>query len=270
MDEQFEKILAGFLAQDLTPEEKAQMEAAVTAGQLEWEEINDLTEFNNRLGALPMPTPSEHLRSNFYQMLAAEKIKSKNDFKVAGWLAARITKLQQEFTWGQLAYSLIVLALGITLGIRFKPEPNLNPANEQLIALTTEMQQVKKVMLLTLLEQPSATDRLKAVNLTAGMDQADDKIIAALLQTLNTDPSVNVRLAAIEALYQHAGNPVARAGLVSAITRQDSPLVQLALADVVVAMQDKNAVQQLKNLLKQKNLNEAVKTKVQESIQVLI
>jgi HD superfamily phosphohydrolase YqeK len=46
--------------------------------------------------------------------------------------------------------------------------------------------------------------------------------------------------------------------------------VQLALADIMVAMQEKDSVQQLKKLLKKEDLNEAVKAKVKQTIQVLI
>ncbi|KAA5548273.1 HEAT repeat domain-containing protein [Adhaeribacter rhizoryzae] len=268
MDEKFEKLIAGFLAQNQTEAEKAEMEAAITAGELNLDKVNELTQFTNRLTAVTLPEPSECLRSNFYQMLAEEKRKEKAGVKMPQWLTNLTDRLRQEFTLGQLAYSFVILALGVMLGLQFSRKQSAG--DEKLVALTTEMQQMKKMMMLTLLEQPSATDRLKAVNLTSDMEQADDKVIKSLLQTLNADPSVNVRLAAIEALYQHAGNPVAREGLVSAITKQDSPLVQLALADVVVAMQDKNAVKQLKQLLEQEDLNESVKAKVKESIQVLI
>ena len=268
MEEKFEKLMAGFIAQNQTDEEKTEMEAAITAGELELDKINELTKFNDRLAAVPMPEPSEQLRSNFYQMLAEEKRKEKSGFKLPLWLSDLADRVRREFTLGQLAYSAVILVLGVTLGMLFKPKQTAG--DEKLMALTTEMQHMKKMMMLTLLEQPSATDRLKAVNLTSDMEQADDKVIRSLLQTLTSDPNVNVRLAAIEALFQHCDNPVAREGLVSAITKQESPLVQLALADIMVAMQEKNAVNQLKQLLQQEDLNEAVKLKVKESIQVLI
>jgi hypothetical protein len=268
MDEKFENLMAGFLAQEQTEAEKAEMEAAITSGALDLDRLNELSQFNNRLAAVAAPEPSERLRSNFYQMLAEEKRKEKSRLGLSDWFTSMLERLRDQITLGQLAYSLVVLALGVTLGLNYSRKQNTG--DEKLVALTTEMQQMKKMMMLTLLEQPSATDRLKAVNLTNDMEQADDKVIKSLLQTLNSDPSVNVRLAAIEALYQHAGNPLAREGLVSAITKQESPLVQLALADVMVAMQEKNSVKQLKQLLQQQDLNEAVKVKVKESIQVLI
>jgi hypothetical protein len=268
MDEKLEKLMAGFLAQNQTEAEKAEMEAAIKAGALDLDKVNDLTQFNHRLAAVPLPEPTERLRSNFYQMLAEEKRKGTSRPGVADWFVNLLDHLRAQVTLGQLVYSSLLLVLGVALGLNYNRKPATG--DEKLAALTTEMQQMKKMMMLTLLEQPSATDRLKAVNLSTDMVQADDKVIKSLLQTLNSDPSVNVRLAAIEALYQHAENPAAREGLVSAITRQESPLVQLALADVMVAMQEKNSVKQLKQLLQQEDLNEAVKTKVKESIQILI
>ena len=268
MEEKYEQMLSDFLAGNQTEAEKAKMEKAIASGELKIDTLNELTKFNDRLTAISIPEPSESMRSNFYQILAEEKQKTKSRNGLSTWLVNKFRQISGNISWGQLTYSVAVLALGIFLGFSYRQSAVAD--DEKLAALTTEMQQMKKMMMLTLLEQPSATDRLKAVSLTADMETADDKVIKSLLQTLNNDPSVNVRLAAIEALYQHASNPIARAGLVSSITRQDSPLVQLALADVMVAMQEKDSVQQLKQLLQQSNLNEAVKEKVKESIQVLI
>ena len=268
MDEKFEKLLAGFLDDNQSEEDKKLMAAAMQAGEIKEEQINNLQNFYHQLSAVPEPEPSPNLRQNFYRMLVQEKQKEalKKDWRIQPqrWLEA----ILGNFIGGRLAYSIVLIGLGVALGIWYNHRPN--PESEKLAALTGEMQQMKKMMMLTMLAKPSATQRLKAVNLTSDLETADSKVIQALLQTLNHDASVNVRLAAIEALYEHAANPVARQGLVQSIGQQDSPLVQLALADIMVAMQEKNAVQPLKKLLKQENLNEAVKVKVKQSIQVLI
>ena len=268
MEEKYEKLISGYKAGNQTESERSEMEAAIAAGHLDLDELDTFTHFNNRLLAVPVPTPSERLRSNFYQMLAEEKRINKTSPGFGQWLIGLVNNLKNEFSLGRLAYGLILISLGVVLGLYTRPEKTTD--GDKLVALTAEMQQLKKMMMLTLLEQPAATERLKAVNLTADMEQADDKVIRSLLQTLNNDPDVNVRLAAIEALYLHAGNPVARAGLVSAINNQESPLVQLALADVMVAMQERTSVKALKQLLQQEDLNDAVKEKVKESLQILI
>ena len=78
--------------------------------------------------------------------------------------------------------------------------------------------------MLNMLEKESTSERLKAVNLTQGMDNASEKVVEALLQTLNNDPNVNVRLSALEALFPYASNPKVREGLIQSISQQESPL----------------------------------------------
>lgn len=266
--EKFEKILADYLEE---PRDEAHVEAltaALQTGELEAAQVASLLQFDNQLRALPVPEPGPALQTNFYLMLAREKEKQAPQ---AAWYQEAwhwLRAWHQPDLVGRLAYSLVLLALGMALGLWYNQQQNQEA--EKISALTNQVQQLQKMMMLTLLEQPSATDRLKAVNLTVDMDTADSRVIMALLQTLNQDPSVNVRLAAIEALYQHAGNPLARQGLVQAIARQESPLVQLALADIMLAMQEKESVNQLRKLLQKKGLHEDVKVKVKQTIQVLI
>jgi HEAT repeat protein len=97
----------------------------------------------------------------------------------------------------------------------------------------------------------------------------DEKVIQALLQTLNNDPNINVRLVTVETLRQFADEPQVREGLIQSITRQESPLVQIALADVMVGLQEKRSVKQLQRLLEQENLDETVKIKIKETVKVL-
>lgn len=268
MDEKMEKIMAAYLEDSQDDANRQALEAALQAGELQAGEVTQMQAFYARLEKLPVPEPGPALRTNFYQMLAREKQKQHHKNAWRQGFHRLYTGLLQVLPVGKLAYSLVLLALGAGLGFWY--QQSRSQQAEKLAALTSEMQQMKQMMMLTLLEQPSATDRLKAVNLTTDMATADDRVIRSLLQTLNNDPNVNVRLAAIEALYQHAGNPLAREGLVQSIGRQDSPLVQLALADIMLAMQEKESVKQLRQLLKKEDLNEAVKTKVKQTIQVLI
>ncbi len=68
-------------------------------------------------------------------------------------------------------------------------------------------------------------------------------------------PNVNVRLTTLEALTHFARDPVVREGLIQSILQQESPLVQAALADVMLKLQEKRAIQPFKKLLQQKDLN---------------
>jgi HEAT repeat protein len=70
----------------------------------------------------------------------------------------------------------------------------------------------------------------------------------ALLQTLREDSSVDVRLAALDALTRYGGRPDVRKGLIDALEGQQSPLVQVALIDALVDIHGTGAIQQLKKL----------------------
>jgi predicted Zn-dependent protease len=92
---------------------------------------------------------------------------------------------------------------------------------------------------LSLLERVSASARLRGVSLTessASVDRGGDPaLLDALLDAVRNDPSVNVRLAAIDALSSRAGRAPVRSQLLAAFAAESSPLVQAAIADTVLA-----------------------------------
>jgi hypothetical protein len=87
---------------------------------------------------------------------------------------------------------------------------------------------------------------------------------------LNEDPNVNVRLSTLEALVKLSREPRVREGLVRSINLQESPIMQSAIADVMVKLQEKSSVQYLKRLMNKKGLNQMVKLNIEKSIQKLI
>jgi HEAT repeat protein len=91
----------------------------------------------------------------------------------------------------------------------------------------------------------------------------------ALLKTLNQDPSVNVRLASLDALIPHMEDPEVRTGLIRSLGNQDSPLLQMAIAELMIKAQEKQAVPELEKLLQRKDLNGQVAEKLKEGIKVL-
>jgi hypothetical protein len=51
---------------------------------------------------------------------------------------------------------------------------------------------------------------------------------------------------------------------------QKSPMVQIALADLMVKLQEKKAVNSFKKLIEEKDVNASAKQKMEESIQQII
>jgi HEAT repeat protein len=177
-----------------------------------------------------------------------------------------------EVTWmsplaGRLAFGLVMLLLGWGAGYWFAPRTG-GPAPDAPVASAGETG--RQDMVLTLISQASATDRLKAVGYTSELQQADERVIKALLFTLNHDENVNVRLVTVEALFRFAADPAVREGLVRSIPQQESPLVQIALADAMVALHEKRSVAPLRELLRRQGTDVYVKEKLESSIRVLL
>jgi DNA polymerase III delta subunit len=102
------------------------------------------------------------------------------------------------------------------------------------------------------------------------MDQASQKVTSALIQTLNNDNNVNVRLAALDALRVYSGEGKVREELIRSIAKQDSPLVQIALAELMAQLQAKSSVKELEKILKNENTPADVKKKIEQSLKVLV
>ena len=81
------------------------------------------------------------------------------------------------------------------------------------------------------------------------MENPANETLEALLYTLNHDPNLNVRLSAVDALYLFTGHPLVKQGLLDSLHKQTSPLVQIALIDLIADMREKQAIKSLKELL---------------------
>jgi hypothetical protein len=184
---------------------------------------------------------------------------------------ARLYELWNVQIQPRFAMSLIIAIIGFIAGyLVTKPEQSTLSYNKQIEALSSQVSEMKQMMMLTLLQDPSASQRIRAVSYTDEISEIEPKVIDALLTTLNEDPNVNVRLMTLEALVKYANEPRVRESLVQSLVQQDSPLMQSAIADVMVKLQEKRSVKYLHQLLRKKDLNEMVKIKLEQSIHKLI
>jgi HEAT repeat protein len=136
----------------------------------------------------------------------------------------------------------------------------------QVQALSEQLHEMRQMMMLSLLQNPSASQRMKAASYASESRTISPDILAALLTTLNNDPNVNVRLTTLDALTQYARNAAVREGLIQSILMQDSPLMQAALADVMLKLQEKRAIPSFKKLLQDKGLNDMVRSRIEQVI----
>jgi hypothetical protein len=128
-----------------------------------------------------------------------------------------------------------------------------------LVELRGELQQMREMLTLSLMQQQSATERLRGVSGSAQIDQPGNEIVGALLDTLMHDPNVNVRLACVDALRRFSSQEQVRLGTVQALNQPSFPLVQIALIDYLVETRDKGATDALRRLSEDSRVNEAVR-----------
>ncbi len=237
--------------------------------QREWA---DLQQTLLTLDKLPTPEPSPRLRANFYAMLdeAQAEADAPSPFALArSRLDSFFAALLPNRPALQFALTVAVLLAGVWLGARLLPTPEpevrtitqTDPATQkELAALRERVESMDKVVSTHLLTQP-ATNRLRSVIAALNEDDANDRTLADLLNTLAFDPSVNVRLTALEALYAHVDREPVRAGIINALPREPSPLVQVAMIDFMVASRDPTAAPALDRLAR----NPAADTVVREA-----
>lgn len=265
-DSPYNELIADYLQGSLSDEQQQELDRLIAEGRIDPEELETLRRLGREVEELPAPEPSPALREGFYAALAEEQAREATPVSRPQW-QRYILRLSSSITLPRAAAAVLILFLGFAAG-RWSQPGRADQA--QLQQLSANVSQLREMMTLTLVQQSSATDRLKAVNMSAGLKQSSDKVLEALLQTLNNDPSVNVRLAAVDALVRRADNPVVREGLVRSITKQESPLVQIALADAMVELQEHDSVREMQKLLQRNHLNPSVKSKIQHSIAALI
>ncbi|WP_375446565.1 zf-HC2 domain-containing protein [uncultured Fibrella sp.] len=267
--------LPGWLTDDLSTAERAVIEGHLAGCPACQQELATSRQLWQQLGNVPTLTPSPQVRTQFYTMLnqfEADEKEAHSGTLTSKW-SARLVWLKAQFSPKlamRLAYSILLLGAGILVGFWAQRQRTPEVAYQQRVdTLTAQVQEMRQMMMLSLLENPSATERLRAVSYTKEIDDADAHVIDALLMTLNNDPNVNVRLVTLEALADMATDARVREGLVQSLTRQESPLVQVALADVMVKLQEKRSLKPLRQLLKQPGTNELVKTKLEKTIRQL-
>jgi len=267
------ELLTAWLNDQLTGEERASVDTHVAGCEDCRRELENSRRIWELMDDVPSPEPPAGTLVRFNAMLDTYKDSVAADERAPGvWRKLRqLFILQPGFA---VAYSLLLIVAGLGLGHWLGGSGGTAAAGgadkQQLAALTTQVSEMRELMMKSLLQNPSASERIKGISYTSEITKVDKSVIEALLTTLNDDPNVNVRLMTLEALTHYASNPAVRAGLVESIGQQESPLVQAAMADVMLNLQEKNAIKPLRKLLQQKNLNALVRNKVEAAIARLI
>jgi anti-sigma factor RsiW len=264
--ERIAELLPDYLQGNLNHEQDDQVEAHLELCAQCREEVATWRE----LAMLPQKQPSPGGRVRFKAMLDAylegrgahaapvvASERSSRGWGVTYWFGSRAAGV---------AAAVALLAIGFLSGTYVNKPRGPSP---ELAALQAELTNTKQMVVLSMLQQQSASERLQGVTWSTREQQADPRVLSALLHTLRYDTSVDVRLAALDALTRHGNQPQVRKGLMEALQGQQSPLVQVGLIDFLVESRDSTARQQLESLKLKPNLNPDVRERAEWAISKL-
>jgi anti-sigma-K factor RskA len=230
----------------------------------------DDVEMWQKLAVLPEEKPSAELRSRFNTMLES--------YQQGRWEKAQLAREHGKFldlkalvTWARTpAFSAAwaaVLVICSFLAGRYVDRDHSSA--EQLTQLRTELKTTQQLMVVSMLRQQSASERLQGVSFSRREGEADPKVLDALLHTLRYDSSVDVRLAALDVLSHYGNRPEVHQGLLEALQGQQSPLVQLSLIDVLVEQHSPGTAEELKQFQTNPKLDPSVRKRAEWGIQQL-
>lgn len=258
------EFLSGVIADDLDAESLKYVEIHP--------ELQDELQFLESIWSAeylsPEQQPSDALNARFYQMLSqaqsVQPLQSKQQ-TTGSKLVQEVPQKKLSLTatlsnWfnPKIVAQFALLVLVFFGGWLINHQPNSNLAIE-----TTELkQQVKTlntVVAISMLQNQSASERLAGVNYASQANGNDQKVTQLLISLINNDHSNAVRLAAINALASRSHFELLEMQLLNSISKQDNPLVQIALAQLAVSKNFEISNKEFTQLTSYPNLDMEVK-----------
>jgi hypothetical protein len=240
-------------------------------------EVREMRELMQAMGG-ELQQPGPGLRENFQTMLQSElnmlatgKLlgntggEEGKERKPGGGRVRLINPVA--LPWMAAAAFILVFG-GIWIGAMLGSRKSAN-VPEQLSAMQKEMKEMKEAMLYSLIDNESASQRIKAVSYADEIANPDQKVIQVLVSTLNHDKNVNVRLAALYSLATFADSRSVRDSLVASLPKQTEPLIQVMLINLLAEKKDNRAIVPIRDIISNKNTLPAVKDAAEKSLKTL-
>ena len=252
-----ESIIIEYVDGNLTPEASVELEQHIAMCQSCKNNLRETQAFLKDIKAVEPALPSDGLRTSFLEMLEEEKKLQKPKL--------RELKTESSLSWKtafQIAASILLLVGGFLWGGHMKNQE----VTQQITLLNQEAKSLKQDMTLALLDNQSASKRIKAVNYTEEIVRPDTKILEALIDRMNYDANINVRLAAAEALSRFANNERVKEAFIQALTTENNPSIQIAVIEFLVKVHDQRAKVPMQVLLEKTDTPGYIKDHVNEGL----
>lgn len=250
--EKLESILIDYIDGTLEEKDRLFIEAELEQNQEAKILYGQLKEVMVKMDDASPLVPGEALKSSFEHFLSQEMAKKPE--------AKSVTMIPMFY---RIAAGIILLMVaGVTAYWVRKDLQN----QERLAKMEKELEVSKRMMMTLLDNEFSASQRMQGVSVAYEMNKPDDEIVRVLVNTFNSDPNTNVRLAALDALSKFSSEEGVRKSLIESLSTQKDPVIQIALIQLMVQMKEKTVVKQLEKMTKDSRTMKAVKDEAYSGI----
>jgi len=249
--ERLEGLLIDFIDGRLTESERKEVKELLSnddSVRLLYEQLKQVTTAMDRSAEI---NPSTRLSRAFQQMLMEEEAQQRAPKQKQVFFSPSVLRA---------VAAVLLVMMGVAVGYY------VNEHNQQQKEIA-RLRQEKLDMLAMMGNQNSASQRMRGINVALNdIDRADDEVVNVLVKTLNSDKNTNVRLAALEALSKFHQEPQVRKALIASLSKQDDPIVQIALIQLMVKMKEKGVIKDLNKIIEDSEVIQPVKDEAHSGI----
>jgi hypothetical protein len=262
-----EATMIDYLDNTLDETLRAEIEKHLETCERCLDELRDSQEVIKLISKDVMVKPDDSIRINFYHMLHSEIKKSQN--------SGKSSILKSSVPWYNLsqyriAAGFALIICGAFLGAFIYSGIKNSYDAKELRLLHSEVNSIKKAAMFTMLKEESSSDRIQAVYYADELDNPDENVIEVLVKTLNNDKNINVRMAAAYALSKFADQRAVCDSLVSSLSFQNDPILQITLINILVERKEKSALRPIQEIIANKSTLKEVRAIAENSLRVLI
>lgn len=265
--EELEPIIIDYLDGKLDSDRNQEIEKHLETCERCLDELRDTQKMLELISNEEMIKPDDSMRINFYHMLHNEI--RKNEDRTSDPVPIKQIKWYGKSVY-RIAAGIALLICGTFLGIIFNSGKNNSVQAKEIGKLKSEVNELRKTAMVTMLKDESSSHRIQAVNYTDEMDSPDENIIDALVKTLNNDRNLNVRMAAAYALAKFSSRRSVCDSLVKSLSLQNDPILQITLINILVDLGEKSALDPIQQIINSDETLDEVKTVAAKGARLLI
>ncbi len=215
-------------------------------------ELEALQNIDDHLDCLPVHQPSLDLEQRFNDLL-----ESTIDPKTHS--SPKVVSIGKT-PWKNIGIAASILLCGMLIGWFNYQEEEL----PGMASVKPDQSQLKYVN--DLMEAASPMKRIQGIYESGKLSDPDKSMIKLLGNTLKTDPSSNVRLAAAKALSDHIAHEEVRICLVEALAAEADASVKIELINILSNTRDKSIIDPLNQVIDNEDDLKFVKDEAQKGL----